>query len=520
MRMPLYDTRSQHSAGLAIDWYATLEAAARRSRPRAWTYWIAVLGAILVLNLYVTANPTVLERALASLIIVIAALGTWKWLAGRSKAGPEAAFIPLFAAIFVAYYALPIFTLTRYAVYLFATQPVDAGAIEKALLLAAVGLSLTLLGYYFPPARALGRVVPKPRLDWRDYNLLKLASFVFCVVGTIGFVIEHRLNVPESVAQYIGMISDLFYIGILTLFVLQLQRRLEWPLAFLLWGVLFPMQVVVGAGTGFFAEGLFVVLALVMAYGTVRGRIPWLVLVAGFACFIVLQMAKAQLRSMVWVGGGSNKSQSEGKKMEALAYSFEVGFGLVQKLGVRTVVNIATNRLAQVMIFAKVVDLTPEIINYWGGDTYYPFLFKPIPRILYPDKPKERTGQTFGHRYGFIEVDDYTTSINLPQLVEFYANFGPLGVIVGSFILGCVYRIVHDLFIHRDMGLGAVVGVVYILTSWLNIESALSLVLGNIVQHMTLLCIIHVLITKAETLRRPVVVLSPEIKVAAPTSSM
>jgi preprotein translocase subunit Sss1 len=504
----------------AGSWYGALEAAGHRSRPRAWTYWGAVSGAILVLNLYASAGPTVLERALASLIISIAAAAIWKWLGDRSKGDVEAGFLPLFAAIFAVYYGLPIFTLTRYTVTFFAMQSVDTSAIEKALLLAALGLSLTLLGYYFPAARALGRVLPKPRLDWRDYNLLKLASVAFCIIGMVGFLVETRLDVPKRLTQYVGMISDLFYIGILTLFVLQLRRRLEWPLGLLLWGVFFPLRMALGAGTGQFGFALKLVLALVMAYAVVRGRIPWLALTAGFACFMVLQPAKAQLRSMVWVGGGGNKDQSEFKKMDALVDTVEVGFALVEKLGVRNVVGIASSRLAQVMIFAKVVDLTPAIIGYWNGDTYYPFLFKPIPRILYPDKPQERSGQRFGHRYRFIAVDDYTTSINLPQLVEFYANFGLLGVIIGSFMLGCVYRVVHDLFIHPEMGLGAIVGVAYVLTRWLVIESALSLVLGNIVQSGTLLCIVNLLIARAEVLRRPAVVLSPVREAPASSRSM
>jgi hypothetical protein len=501
-------------------WYAALEAAGRRSRPRAWTYWGAVFGAILALNLYVSARPTVLERALASLIITVAAAGIWKWLGDRSKGDVEAAFLPLFAAIFAVYYAFPIFTLTRYSVALFTTRSVDTGAIEKALLLATLGLPLTLLGYYLPAARALGRLLPKPRLDWRDYNLLKPASVAFCVIGMMGFLIETRLDVPKTLTQYVGMTSDLFYIGILTLFVLQLRRRLEWPLVLLMWGVFFPLRMALGAGTGQFGFALKLVLALVMAYAVVRGRIPWLALTVGLACFMVLQPAKAQLRSIVWVGGAANKDQSEFKKMDALVDTVEVGFGLVEKLGVRNVVGIASNRLAQVMIFAKVVDLTPDTIAYWNGDTYYPFLFKPIPRILYPDKPQERTGQTFGHRYGFIAVDDYTTSINLPQLVEFYANFGPISVIIGSFMLGCVYRVVHDLFIHPEMGLGAIVGVAYVLTRWLVIESALSLVLGNIVQSGTLLCIVNLLIAKAEVLKRPVVVFPRVREPAASGQSM
>jgi len=110
------------------------------------------------------------------------------------------------------------------------------------------------------------------------------------------------------------------------------------------------------------------------------------------------------------------------------------------------------------MTFAEIIERTPAQIPFWGGGTLYPLLFKPIPRLLYPDKPRESSGQTFGHLYGFLSPDDETTSYNLPQLVEFYGNFGILGVLAGMFFLGVLYRVIQYIFVHPSMGLGAIVG--------------------------------------------------------------
>jgi hypothetical protein len=150
------------------------------------------------------------------------------------------------------------------------------------------------------------------------------------------------------------------------------------------------------------------------------------------------------------------------------------------------------------MTFAEVIEKTPAQIPYWGGETLYPLLFKPIPRLLYPDKPSEHSGQTFGHLYWFLDPDDETTSYNLPQLIELYGNFGIPGVLVGMFLLGILYRVIQYIFVHPGMGLGAMVGAVYIFTRLLLIESPLSLVIGGLFWGFIFLGLLHMVMKIAE----------------------
>jgi hypothetical protein len=139
------------------------------------------------------------------------------------------------------------------------------------------------------------------------------------------------------------------------------------------------------------------------------------------------------------------------------------------------------------MTFAEVVRLTPDYVPYWKGETYWPIVWKLVPRIIYPDKPMEVSGQLFGHRYGFLSPDDFVTSYNLPQLVEFYANFGWAGVLGGMLVLGVFYRLVQGMFVHPRMGLGATVGVLYLSLKLLLIESSLSGVVGGVAQAVVFL---------------------------------
>ncbi len=89
-------------------------------------------------------------------------------------------------------------------------------------------------------------------------------------------------------------------------------------------------------------------------------------------------------------------------------------------------------------------------------------------------------GQEFGHRYEILSTDDFGTSINLPLLVEFYANFGLSGVVLGMFLLGLLYRFMDHKLNGRSAGIGALLIAATIYSHLINIESDFSLTFGAI----------------------------------------
>jgi hypothetical protein len=151
----------------------------------------------------------------------------------------------------------------------------------------------------------------------------------------------------------------------------------------------------------------------------------------------------------------------------------------------------AFGRLSHLITFAWIIEMTPEPVPYWAGETYLPILYKLVPRFLFPDKPMEVIGQAFGHRYELLWPLDLETAVNLPQLVEFYANFGVPGVLLGMFIVGLGYRAFEAVFVHREMGLGALVAGVHIASRLLMIEANLSGVVGGIFWSLVLLTVLH-----------------------------
>jgi hypothetical protein len=115
-----------------------------------------------------------------------------------------------------------------------------------------------------------------------------------------------------------------------------------------------------------------------------------------------------------------------------------------------------------------------------------------VPRVLWPEKPQKRVGQDFGHRYGYLYTNDQSTSINLPFLVEFYANFGERGVYLGMFAIGMLLAVLQRYLNRPRQGwlrsLAALVLLVPIIT---NIESDFSLIFGGLILNGAAMYIVY-----------------------------
>ena len=486
---------------LAKDWSPLLLRVAahrRAASSRGYLYWLVCAMFLVCLNLYAPGAPALSARLLASAMILISAASVWFWIRSGTL---ETAFMPIFAMLFAINYGLPIFILLPNAMLDKFDMPLITGDLDKALWLSIAGLLLTMLGYYGPWRRAISRALPSFALAWEDSRALEAVAFAVGLFSLVIFWISLRPELPSALRQAINLAANLYFLAVISLFILQQQRRLTPASSLCLWGVLIPTYMILGMSQGKLAFGVIVPLTLFITYATIRRRMPWVLMMVGFLIFCVLQPAKGALRQMVWAKHTTDTQQSEADRVESLGISVELGIELFQQLGLQEVMSLATERLAQIAIFVPVVQLTPNTVPYWHGDSYEPLLYKAIPRAIYPEKSDEYFGNEFGHRYNFIQRNDWDTSINLPQLVEFYANFGPLGVLIGSLLVGVFYRSIHDIFIHRQMGLGALVGVLFMMTPFFDFESNLSLVIGGVIGSLLSVMFFHLTVVFVSGMR-------------------
>lgn len=464
---------------------------------KAVTLACSVVIALIALNLYAPGSPTLLQRAFASAILASLALPVWLWMSGADRTIP---FMPFLTLVFAYYFALPVFLLKKFATGMF-KAPVPEHYITLALGYSLVGLYCMFAGYYGPAKWLFGPILPRFNLQWRDMRAVKPVALI---LGFGGLFASHAIEfLPDNLAQIGVFAADLSMVGICTLVALHLTGKLDWITAAFLWGFLIPVRIAIGLGTGSAASGLIVGIAVAMMFASVRRSIPWKMMALGTVALFILRPAEAPYRIATWGGRLSDASVIEKARVFGeIVYRITLG-GAVPP---QALIDMASMRLAQFTVFGEVIADTPAMVPFWEGESFYPILFKPIPRFIMPDKPEEVSGGWFGHRYGLISQENIKTSINLPQIVELYGNFGLIGVIVGMFIFGLIYRLLLEMYVHPGMGLGALVGGVYVSSKLIDIGSATSMTFGAIPWSILFIALIHLLIVAAEldvaTLRR------------------
>lgn len=376
------------------------------------------------------ASITPLQATYAALIVMLGMLPSVVLLLDKREAG-LIPLMPLHGIFYAFTFGLPVFS--RKTTWL-------AGGTEditNALMLTVSGLACLYLGYYafrrfygkLKPIRS--RRVPLRQQIWAAWILFGLfLSFQF-------FPVLRSLPSVEQLSAPLGYLS----LGILAL--LAFDKKLPQVHLLLFVGALL-LTVGVLTLSGSLAPAVLFLIFIGILYWNVKHRIPWRFIIAGVLITVILNPVKLQYRDVVWYSDKSTLSYFD--KATVLAdivqdYYSDTGVFATVSEDASTI-----NRLAHISTFGYVINMTPAVVPYWSGDSYRTLWTSFIPRALWPGKPQATIGQDFGHRYGLIGPNDQWTSINLPWLVEFYANFGTLGVFGGMFLVGAFFRFLVQKF--------------------------------------------------------------------------
>src|SRR3989338_1020529 len=303
--------------------------------------------------------------------------------------------------------------------------------ITDALVLTILGLFCLYLGYYtfrrffggLKPIRS--RNVPlqqQIRVAWILFGMY-LAFQFFPVLRTLPSV--DQLSAP------LGYLS----LGILALLAFgdQLPRR---HLVLFKVSVVFTLLVTTLSGS--LAPTVLFLTFFGILYWNKKRCIPWHFIFISALVAILLNPVKQNYRDVAWYSEQSSLSYyDKAIVLGSVVQEYYSGATVFATISEDTS---TVNRLAHIATLGYVVKMTPASVPYWSGDSYRTLGTSFIPRALWPNKPQATIGQDFGHRYALIGPNDEWTSINLPWLVEFYANFGALGVLVGMFFVGVFFR--------------------------------------------------------------------------------
>jgi hypothetical protein len=436
-------------------------------------FGIGLLGSILQ---WVTGD---MQTAIAITAgITICSYPTVRYLHDRPTSIP---LMPVVCAIYASYFILPAITGDS-------TYPRFAGLQHSyyvnTVILSDIGIALMLLTYYW----GLRLIAPPTKPIFRAPMPDKQLTGVVIWIGSIALllaVLDTATNTLGSLASILGFITQLPILMVAYLFYLQLLGRLSRRNSLLLWFIIMPIWLAVDIGSSLIYPAFRDAFLLTMIYLYVRKKLPWRAALPALLIAFILLGTKAQFRSQLASQGGYTNRISSGLAYVQLAA--QTSSSLLTFDGVNVVLQSTVQRLDNRGLFSEVMYRTPNTVPYWYGVSYVDSLFKFVPRIVWPGKPAEDMGQAFAHRYGIIDPNDATTSWNLPWMVEFYVNFGIIGVIVGMLLIGLAFAGLQRLMEPAAPDIWSLVCAVFIYSGLFRVDSNFSLVFGGALYSFVLL---------------------------------
>jgi len=96
---------------------------------------------------------------------------------------------------------------------------------------------------------------------------------------------------------------------------------------------------------------------------------------------------------------------------------------------------------------SMIVANVPSRVDYQYGQSLILWIFAPIPRALWPQKPAVRIGPFIARS---IYQRENRSGIPPGFIAELYLNFGYYGIVIGMLVLGMVTRVAYDSLVRYD----------------------------------------------------------------------
>jgi hypothetical protein len=403
-------------------------------------------------------------------------LPAWLYLRQPERRRPPVPFLPLIGAVYLFYYPLHVVLGQSSVNYLFRLDPTFD--YDRAVQLALAGWVALLIGYYGGAPLRLNT----PFRSVRPTDLGTLTSWGKLLMwgGLVIDAARQVVPIPVVLRGLLHFTSMFSLLGIALLTILAVQQRLTRRERLALY-VAIGLTALLRAGSGLVSNVVIMAITIFLAVWAGGGRlgVRWIVIAAlSFAAMIGMRSVAMEYRSRSWFAETQLSLAGRAALMGQLMVSKVQAEGVVAT--VEDGWQIVAGRSANLDLLADVVRQTGNTVPFWGGETYLSLVGFAVPRFIWPSKPTKTLGQDFGHRYGYLDSWDTWTSINLPFLVEFYANFGEIGVLIGMVIVGLLYRLLDNDLNRPGQPLQVTICSLVLLVPLLNIESDFSLVFGGL----------------------------------------
>jgi hypothetical protein len=383
---------------------------------------------------------------------ILALLATWlcfypsiQYLSDPKR--PPIPFFPLVGLFYALSFSLPIFRADDVEVYsIFSLKDVT----QESLILLVMGLANMNIAFF------LSR-----KYWWKNINPIRLPTITkassFLILAWL-FLSMYLSYVYVSFLQDIPSIghflTPLGYFSFGLFYILWSEKKLSKLQMSLVLG-LFILELVFRLATGALAQIVFFLLFLVLVLWRQHKRLPLTIMLITAIFFLLFNPVKGEYRSYAWNNTGDEMGTLEKAQLFinlAVDYYSNPDNSPSTETESRSIIEDSIiNRVSQIALLSKVVEDTPDRVPHWNGQSYSSLWTSFVPRILWPNKPTAAWGNIFGRVYGYLNRYDYTTSLNLPWIVEMYINFGDIGIFLGMALVGLLLGFLDKIFNFNGM---------------------------------------------------------------------
>ena len=324
----------------------------------------------------------------------------------------------------------------------------------------------------------------------KNSNLLLLGFLT--LLGVI--LVYYILDLPKFINGILQIKYPLLYFsyGLLTLYIANNQKKTSWILLFVIFGlILTPVFIDLLSGA-YLTPFISLFLILIFYYylnPKIFNKKIILMIILLISFFLLIIPIKHEYRQIIKNDLNLNVKEKVVVYVKAISSQFN-------HFNYKTINSIFINRVFHSYdSLVIVISQSPEKVDFWRGESYKILSSKIIPRIFWKDKPSDTLANTYGHRYGVLNKDDFNTSWNMPVLNEFYLNFGIPGVSIGMFLLGILFRFFSTYLSIKTNNIEKIISF-FILVPLFFLEIHLSLLFGAVLQSYIFLIVFYIIYKK------------------------
>jgi len=271
------------------------------------------------------------------------------------------------------------------------------------------------------------------------------AVYLFAGAGSY-LLLSSAVGVLPTANALISVGQYLFVVGLCLQCWVSWRQRAEHKFVFWL-SVAFVLPLVTILSRGFMGYGAAATL-VVCTFVASFLRPLWkvaivglLLMYLGFSFYVNYMRDRDEIRTAVW---GQQSLFSRVDRIFATLRNFE-WFNPYSERHLQRV----DDRLNQNVFIGAAVSQLSESQVYAYGETLRHAFLALVPRVLWPEKPVFGGSGNLVREYTGFRFSE-GTSIGVGQVLEFYINFGTLGVVVGFLVFGVVMTLI-DMVARRQL---------------------------------------------------------------------